>query len=144
MPQKTIVLLVIVLLMSCGFLMGSFAVLFIGQVTIPASHKAIIDKMTITASGAPLTPTYLSTEKSTWQLSTLQENFEKYGTYTYSIWVYSYQNDPEVYVCIWGPGNDGKTFQVELAASFARDFTVKYGGVTTDFQLNAVIAVKLD
>jgi hypothetical protein len=143
MQQKTMALLVIVLLMSGAFIVGSFFSMLFAQPSIPASHKVIIDEMTITASGASLTPTYLSVKKTTWLLSTLQENFLKYGTYTYSLWVYTYQDDPEVYVCIWGPGTDGKTYQVELAASYARDFTVKCGSVTQNFQLSAIIAVEM-
>jgi hypothetical protein len=141
MQQKIMALLLIALFISIGALFGVFAAGISGQLNVPASHKAIIDKMTITASGASLTPTYLSAKKATWLLST--ENFAKYGTYPYSIWVYTYQDDPEVYVCIWGPGKDGKTFQVELAASFARDFTVKCGSLTQNFQLSAILAVEM-
>lgn len=143
MKQKTLGLLIIALLMSVGLLVGIFVAQFIGQLSVPASHKNIIDTMTITASGVLLTPSYLGTGKSTWTLSTLQDNFPMYATYTYSVWLYSYQNDPEVYVCIWGPGKDGKTYQVELAASFARDFEAKIGSVTQDFQLNTIIAVQM-
>jgi uncharacterized protein YneF (UPF0154 family) len=143
MKQQTLGLLIITLLMSFGIFVGIFVGPFISQSSVPASHKAIIDHMTITASAIPLAPAYLSTGKSMWQLSVLTENFLKYKTYQYTLWVYSYQNDPEVYVCIWGPGKDGKTYQVELSASYARDFTVTYGSLTQDFELNAIIAVQV-
>uniref|UniRef100_A0A6H1ZYN4 Uncharacterized protein n=1 Tax=viral metagenome TaxID=1070528 RepID=A0A6H1ZYN4_9ZZZZ len=127
MAQKTVAIIVLMLLLGIGFLLGSFMGGFIGQLTVPARHKAIVDAMTIKTGTIKLEPVYLSTGNSKWQLSILTENFEKYGTYTYSIWVYSYQSDPEVYVCIWGPGKDGKTFQVELCSSWTRPFTAQYG-----------------
>jgi hypothetical protein len=127
MKQKTLGLVIIALLLSLGAMAGIFIGTLTGQMSVPATHKSIIDKMTITTSGISLLPTFLSTGKSTWQLSVLTENFPKYGTYQYTLWVYSYQNDPEVYVCIWGPGKDGKTFQVELCSSWTRPYTVRYG-----------------
>jgi hypothetical protein len=143
MNQKTLGLLIIALLMSFGILVGIFVGPFISQSSVPASHKAIIDHMTITASGIPLAPAYLSTGKSMWQLSVLTENFLKYETYQYTLWVYSYQNDPEVYVCIWGPGKDGKTYQVELCASWTRTYTVKYDTSVKDFQYQTIIAIEV-
>ena len=143
MAQKTVAVLVILLFLGAGVFIGSLTGGFVGQLTVPANHKAIIDKMIIKVGSYELSSSYLSTGKSTWQLSTLQENFLKDGTYQYSLWVYSYQGDPEVYVCIWGPGEDGKTYEVELAASYPRDFTVKYGSTTETFTTNHVLAVKV-
>ena len=143
MAQKTVAIIMILLFLSAGFFIGSLASGFVGQLTVPSSHKAIVDNMTIKAGSATLTPSYLSTGKTKWQLSTLTENFEKYGTYQYSLWVYSFEGDPEVYVCIWGPGKDGKTYEVELAASYPRDFTVKYGGTTESFTTDHILAVEV-
>ena len=141
--QKTFAVLVILLFLGAGVFIGSLAGGFVGQLTVPASHRAIVDNMTIKAGSAELTSSYLVTGKSTWQLSTLTENFVKYGTYRYSVWLYSYEGDPEVYVCIWGPGEDGKTYEVELAASYPRDFTVKYGGTTESFTTDHILAVEV-
>jgi len=131
MVQKTATFVVLALLLGAGFLLGSFFGGFIGQLTVPASHKNIVDDMKITVFGNPdltLTCTYLSTAKSKWQLSTLQQNFVQHGTYQYSLWVYSYEGDPEVTACIWGPGEDGKTYQVELSAFWiGRSYMVKQG-----------------
>ena len=143
MAQKTVAVLVILLFLGGGFFIGSFAGGFVGQLTVPATHRAIIDKMVIKAGTYKLSPSYLSTGKTIWQLSSLEDNFYKDGTYQYTLWVYSYQGDPEVYVCIWGPGEDGKTYEVELAASYPRDFTVKYGSTTETFTTNHVLAVEV-
>jgi len=147
MTQKTTAFIVIILLMGFGFLAGSFAGGFIGQLTVPASHKSIIDAMTIKAYGtSKLEPTYLTAGKATWSLATLQENFEWKGTYTYSLWVYSFEGDPEVYVCIWGPGKDGKTFSVELSsAAKGRGYTYQSGSAATvSWSDNANFAVEVD
>jgi hypothetical protein len=144
MQQKTTALIVIVLLMGFGFLAGSFFGGFFGQLTVPASHKTIIKKMKITYGASELTSSYLSTGKSTWQLATLQENFEWHGTYTYSLWVYSFEGDPEVYVCIWGPGKDGKAYYAELSSCSDRTYTVKYGTSIKDFQYHTVTEFVVD
>jgi len=144
MAQKTIAVIVILLFLGAGFfIIGSLAGGFVGQLTVPASHKAIIDNMTIKTGTYKLSPSYLTTGKTIWQLSSLEDNFYKDGTYQYSLWVYSYEGDPEVYVCIWGPGKDGKTYEVELAASYPRDFTVKYGGTTESFTTDHILAVEV-
>jgi len=134
MAQKTLAVIVILLFLGAGFFIGSFAGGFVGQLTVPASHKAIIEKLKITADSKPLASSYLSTGKSTWSLSTLQENFLQGGTYQYTLWLYSYKGDPEVYVCIWGPGEDGETYQVELCAAWTRYYTVTCKGVDHSFQ----------
>jgi hypothetical protein len=123
-----------------GLIIGIFSTTMISSFLVPASHKAIVDSMQITTGTSELKSAYLSTGTTTWTLS-LVENFLKNGTYTYSLWVYSYQGDPEVYVCIWGPGEDGKTFQVELCASWTRIYTVKIDTLVRDFQYNTVIEV---
>ena len=143
MAQKSLAVLVILLFLGAGVFIGILAGGFVGQLTVPANHKAIIDKMVIKAGSHKLSPSYLSTGKTIWQLSSLADNFYKDGTYQYTLWVYSYEGDPEVYVCIWGPGEDGKTYEVELAASYPRDFTVKYGSTTESFTTNHVMAVEV-
>jgi len=145
MAQKTAAFVVLALLLGVGFLVGSFFGGFFGQLTVPASHKNIIDDMKITYGASELTSSYLSTGKSTWQLATLQENFEQHGTYQYTLWVYSFEGDPEVYVCIWGPGEDGKTFMVELCSSSDRTYTVKQGTYAPkDFTGKTYFAVEVD
>jgi len=134
MAQKTVAVIVILLFVGAGFFIGTLASGFVGQLTVPASHKAIIDKMIIKVGSYELSPSYLSTGKSTWSLSTLQENFLQDGTYQYTLWLYSYKGDPEVYVCIWGPGEDGETYQVELCAAWTRYYTVTCKGVDHSFQ----------
>ena len=146
MAQKPMIYLVLVLLLGFGFLAGSFVGGFFEQLTVPGSHKAIVDDMTIKVGTSKLEHAYLSTGKSTWQLSTLQENFPHGGTYQYTLWVYSYEGDPEVAVCIWGPGKDGKTYQVELTAFWSgRSYRVEYGDLAPiDFTNNIFFAVEVD
>jgi hypothetical protein len=89
--------------------------------------------MDIKAGTTELTATYLGGKSATWGWS-LAGNFLAGRTYGYSLWVYEYQGDPEVYVCIWGPGEDGLTFQVELSAAWLRTYTLIVGALVTDFQ----------
>ena len=134
---KGIVLLLVVLF--CGLGIGWFT--HTALTFPPSSHKNIIDKLTITTDSNKLASTYLKSGTSTWTLS-LVTNFLKGGTYTYSLWTYSYQEDPEVSVCIWGPGEDGSTYQVELSAFWwGRTYTAKIGSITKTFQNNTVIEV---
>lgn len=125
-----------------GLIMGIFLSPMIRSFFVPSSHKTIIDNMAITYGTYKLEPAYLSTGTSTWTLMSLTENLQVGGTYTYSLWVYSYQGDPEVVVCIWGPGEDGKTHQVELKAfSSFRSYQVKVGAIQKTFVNNTVLEI---
>ena len=146
MSQKTTAVIVLIVLIGFGFLAGTFFSGFFGQLTVPASHKAIVDNMAITTltnpPGATLTHAYLSSGKATWQLSSLTV-FPKGNVYTYSLWVYSCQGDPEVAVCITGPGTDGTTYQVEVTAFWhGRSYTLKQGtNAPIDFTDNTLLTV---
>ena len=146
MSQKTTAVIVLIVLIGFGFLAGTFFSGFFGQLTVPASHKAIVDNMAITTltnpPGATLTHAYLSSGKATWQLSSLTV-FPKGNAYTYSLWVYSYEGDPELAVCITGPGTDGTTYQVEVTAFWhGRSYTLKQGtNAPIDFTDNTLLTV---
>ena len=121
---KGVILLALILGMAFGF---GVSQLFSAITKMPPpNHTAIIDVFTVSLDSFVLDKSYLSSGKSTWTLDILQENFLKGGTYTYSIWILSYQGDPEVYVCIWGPGKDGKTYQVEFANAWTRPYLIKW------------------
>jgi hypothetical protein len=126
-----------------GLIMGVFLSPMVNSFLAPTNHKTIVDKMTIMTGTSKLEPAYLSTGTSMWTLS-LVENFLHGGTYSYTLWVYSYQGDPEVTVCIWGPGEDGKTYQVELSAFwYGRSYTATIGTITKTFQNNTILEIIL-
>jgi len=136
---KVAVLLFLFLLL--GLIMGVFLSPMAQSFLAPASHRAIVDKMTITTGTSKLTSAYLSSGTSTWTLS-IAENFLHGGTYQYTLWVYSYQGDPEVAVCVWGPGEDGKTYEVELTAFWSgRSYEVKCGTIQKTFTNNTVLEI---
>ena len=146
MSQKTTALIVLVLLIGVGFLAGSFLGGFVKQWTAPQGHSSIINGMKIAvtyATPVDLQPEFLKSSSATWTLSVLSDNFQWSKTYSYSLWVYSCNGDPEVYVCIWGPGNDGKTFMVELCSSADRKYRVVYGSTNTTFAHNTYFAVQV-
>ena len=48
-----------------------------------------------------------------------------------------------MYVCIWGPGKDGKTFMVELCSASDRLYKATYGTTVKDFTGKTYFAVEV-
>jgi len=88
---------------------------------------------------------FLKSDEGLWTLTILDDNFPQGRTYTYSLWMFTtYQGDPEVYVCVWGPGLDGHTYQVEFCSAAAgRSYIVTWLSNSETFQDNLVVPVSL-
>ena len=137
-PQKTTALVLIMLLMGLGFLAGSFAGGFIGQLTVPATHKSLVDSMKIidTAINFELTPKLVDfgirTSGEGWPLATIYEvgEFTFGEKYLQSTWIWQRYGDTEVVMTIWGPDASGKILSIEIARLGSSTFTVKIKGVT--------------
>jgi len=54
--------------------------------------------------------------------------FEIGRIYPQSTWIWQRYGDTEVAMTIWGPGEDGTTYSIELSKLAANPFTVKIGG----------------
>ena len=132
-PQKTTALILIMLLMSLGFLAGSFAGGFIGQLTVPATHKSLVDSMKIidTAINFKLTPKLVDSGSRKWGegFSTLAV-FTQDEEYLQSTWIWQRHGDTEVVMTIWGPDESGEILSIEIARLGSSAFTVKINGVT--------------
>ena len=133
MQQKTSVLLILVLMIGVSFLVGSFAGGFIGQLTVPATHKSLVDSMKIidTAINFKLTPKLVDSGSRKWGegFSTLAV-FTQDEEYLQSTWIWQRHGDTEVVMTIWGPDESGEILSIEIARLGSNAFTVKINGVT--------------
>jgi hypothetical protein len=133
MQQKTMALLVIALLMSAAFLIGSFFSMFISQsqLTVPASHKTIVDSMTVTDTWAyaQLTPKLVESNNVEYAKG-LSVVFIKGKVYPQTLWVWQRYGDTELVMNIWGPDESGKTYGIEISRLAWDPFVVKINGVT--------------
>lgn len=131
MTQKTTALIVIILLMGFGFLAGSFLGGFIGQLTVPASHKSIIDSMAVTDTRAnvQLTPRLVSSSNTEY-CKGLSVFFTRGKVYSQTVWLWERYGDVELVMNIWGPDDTGKTYGIEISRLAWDPFVVKIDGVT--------------
>ena len=131
MAQKTAAILVLVLLMGFGFLAGSFFGGFIGALTVPNEHKAIVDSMEVrdTEANFKLTPKLVDSGNKEWGagLSTFAV-FKAGKSYPQTTWLWQRHGDTEVAMTIWGPSDNDK-YSVEVARLGGNPFTVKVNGV---------------
>jgi len=131
MQQKTTALLVIILLMGFGFLAGSFFGGFFGQLTVPASHKAIIDSMTVTDTKANVKLTAKLVESSNVECGKgLSVLFTKGKVYPQTVWLWQLYGNTEIVMNIWGPDESGKTYGIEISRLAWDPYEVKIDGVT--------------
>ena len=133
MMQKTTAIIVLIMLIGFGFLAGSFFGGFFGQLTVPASHKVIVDhmKLTLVATGLPLTVKFVDSVNAEYGKGCPLSMFTVSKTYACSTWVWQRYGDTEFVMQIWGPGNDGKTYDVAFGrVSGGNAHKLTYKGVT--------------
>lgn len=82
--------------------------------------------------------------------------FETGRIYPQSTWIWQRYRDTEVAMTIWGPGEDGITYSIELSKLAGNPFTVKIGGevvlimksnpdlIDTGYEGYYVLTVELD
>ncbi len=131
MQQKTIALLIIAILMSFGFLAGTFVNIIISQQNIPASHKAIVDSMKIKDTWAYVELTPKLVESNNVECAKgLSVFFTKGKMYPETVWLWQRYGDTELVMNIWGPDESGKTYGIEISRLTWDPFEVKINGVT--------------
>jgi hypothetical protein len=134
MTQKTTAYLVLALLIGVGFLAGSFMGGFLAaSLTVPAKHKAIVDdmKLTLVANGLELQVKFVDSHNAEWGKGCPLSMFDVGTTYTSTTWLWQRYGDTEFVMQIWGPGNDGKTYQISLGrVSGGNAHVLTYKGVT--------------
>ncbi|MGB9672476.1 MAG: hypothetical protein ACPLZY_04955, partial [Candidatus Norongarragalinales archaeon] len=132
MTQKTTAFIVLVLVLSVGFIMGSFIGGFIiSKLSVPASHQSIVDSMTVTDTKAniELAPKLVSSGNVEWAKG-LTVLFTKGKEYPHTVWVWQRYGDTEIVMTIWGPDETGKKLFLEFGRTGADPFVVKINGVT--------------
>ena len=131
MQQKTTAILFLVFLLGLGFLAGSFVGGFFGQLTVPTSHKSIVDSMTVTDTSAnfKLTPKLLSSSNLECAKG-LSVTFIKGKHYQQTVWSWERNGDVELVMCIWGPDENGHLYGIEISRLAWNPFEVKIDGVT--------------
>ena len=126
---KVAVLLFLFLLL--GLIMGVFMSPMVTSFLVPASHKAIVDSMTVadTSANVQLTPKLL--ESSNVECAKgLSVMFTRGKQYPQTIWVWERYGDVELVMCIRGPDDTGKTYGIEISRLAWDPFVVKINGVT--------------
>jgi len=131
MAQKSLAVLVILLFLGAGFFIGSLAGGFIGHLTVPASHKAIIDSMQVidTIANFKLTPKLVDSSNVECAKG-LSVMFIKGKTYPQTVWLWQRYGDTDIIMNIWGPDETGKTYSIEIARVAWNSFKIKINGET--------------
>ena len=142
-PQKTTAFIVLILLMGFGFLAGSFFGGFFGQLTVPASHQAIVKETKVEAqiSSGTLKVSLISSlvESGNQEITALDVlNIAKKARWInqnlpYTLWKWSYKGEPLVFMRIWGP-KDGE-YLVEFSKMTMTEIYINVAGETHQFPL---------
>ena len=131
MTQKTTAFVVLALLLGVGFLLGSFAGGFIGQLSVPAGHKSIIDSMTIRDTQANVLLSPKLVESSNVECGKgLSVLFIKGKVYPQTVWLWQIYGNTEIVMNIWGPDENGKTYGIEISRLAWNPYEVKIDGAT--------------
>ena len=143
MQQKTSALLILVLMIGVSFLAGSFVGGFIGQLTVPASHKAIVEKTKVEAKissdilKAQLSPSLIESGNQKITALDIVDIAKKANWVTlkhdYTLWKWTYKDEPLVFMRIWGP-KDGECL-VEFSKMTMTEIYINVAGETHQFPL---------
>ena len=142
MIQKTTAFVVLALLLGVGFLLGSFFGGFIGQLTVPASHKAIVEETKVEAKISDILKAQLSSsliESGNQKITALDlvDIAKKANWVTlkhdYTLWKWTYKDEPLVFMRIWGP-KDGECL-VEFSKMTMTEIYINVAGETHQFPL---------
>ena len=127
---KVAVLLLLILLL--GLIMGVFLSPAINSFLVPASHKAIVDKMEVidTKANFRLTAKLVDSVSSEFGEGIPLATFDYGKVYGQTTWIWQRYGDTEFVMTVWGPGNDGKTYLVEFGKVAGDPFKIVFNGVT--------------
>lgn len=135
-------LVIIVVLIGISVLAAGSLTLFLGGV--PQSHQAILDKTVVTAkiaSDMPYEPLEANLIESGSQEITALGILEiaKKASWVgrdlpYSLWKFTYQGEPLVFMRVWGPSEDSECL-VEFSKMTMTDVWIDVADVTHHFPL---------
>ena len=143
MTQKTTAFVVLALLLGVGFLLGSFAGGFIGQLTVPASHQAIVKETKVEAKissdilKAQLSPSLIESGNQKITALDIMDISKKARwinlKHDYTLWKWTYKDEPLIFMRIWGP-KDGE-YLVEFSKMTMTEIYINVAGETHQFPL---------
>jgi hypothetical protein len=133
--KKTVIVAVVFLVL--GVLLGFY---FAPQFKFPPrDHEAIAKQVTVYDKTYGRTQTLVFVESGQGQMLILvpMQFTPQTVTYAYSFWVFKTGNDVNAVMWIWGPGDDGKTYSVEVARLAGNELEVTYPGGKKTFPANS-------
>lgn len=126
--MKKAMVLVAVGCIIIGYILGA---LYSKQlVTPPSDHEAIAKQVIVYDKTYGRAQTLVFVEAGTGQMLSLirLEFTPQTKDYKYSFWVFKTGNDVNAVMWIWGPGDDGKTYSVEVARLMGNEAEITYPG----------------
>jgi len=130
-------------MIGVSFLVGSFAGGFIGQLTVPASHKAIVEKTKVEAKissdilKAQLSPSLIESGNQKITALDIMDISKKARwinlKHDYTLWKWTYKDEPLIFMRIWGP-KDGE-YLVEFSKMTMTEIYINVAGETHQFPL---------
>lgn len=118
--------LMLITVLIVGFILGSF----MGPLFFASGHQPIIDQLKVeepSYSGKFLTVKCVATDNVEYGKG-LMYSFTQGKTYPHSTWIFTREGDVELVVSIWGPGDDGVTFNIEVARLTCLEVDVYFKG----------------
>lgn len=123
LKSVTLSLIFIAVFGSMGFLIGRQT-----EVSPPASHQNVIDRMVVldTLYDLYLVPKCVDAGQRVYAKGHSElAIFEYDRTYWQSTWLWNRYGDTEIAMTIWGPGEDGKTYSLEIAKLAYNELQIK-------------------
>jgi hypothetical protein len=126
-----------------GILIGAlvfagFGFLQSGGTNIPydQNHVNIASKISIfdTTDGVALTCRHAQTGPAAMHPYAPLDTFTARETYTQSVWFWCLDDDVDITMTIWGPGNDGETYYLEFGRHMGNAAEIKGFGYTATWE----------
>ena len=150
MTQKTTAFAVLILLTGLGFLAGSFFSGFFGgffgQLTVPASHRVIVQetkvKATINAQAGEVELSSSLVENGNQEIIALDTYYIANKAewisqkYDYTLWKWTYKGETLVFMRVWGPKN--RQCLVEFSKLTMSPVYIDVAGTTHEFPLGDI------
>jgi hypothetical protein len=115
-----------------ALIVGGYMYTQTGGLPVPydTNHSYIAGKFTVTTDQGTCTLKHISTAPAVFSPNVPLDVFVPHKTYTQSLWTFDTANDIDVFLHIWGPGDDGKTYLCEFGRSGSGAMTISGFGQT--------------
>ena len=111
MNQKHALAITLLLLVAFTFLSGYN---YFTSNNVYSDHKSIADSIKIVDNGNVLTCKPVDHSENVWGQGLYATVFINGKKYRQSTWLFQRYGDTELVMTIWGPGEDGETYNIEL------------------------------